>query len=72
MEHPVSQTVMKAISKENVMMWKYEGHFINNAQYFLYVRVYFILGSISLQSFYVVPLLLNDRDPTFRKIFYSI
>jgi len=37
-----------------------------------YLGVYFILGSISLQSFYVVPLLLNDRVPMFRKIFYSI
>ena len=51
---------------------KYEGHFINNAHYFFYLRVYFILGSISLQSFYVVPLLLNHRVPTFRKIFYSM
>jgi len=32
----------------------------------------FILGIISLQSFYVVPLLLNDRVPTLRKICYSI
>jgi hypothetical protein len=48
------------------------GHFINNARYFFYLHVYFILGSISLQSFYVVPLLPNDRVPAFRKICYSI
>ena len=34
--------------------------------------MYFILESISVQSFHVVPLLLNDRVPTFRKICYSI
>jgi hypothetical protein len=35
-----------------------------------YIHIYF--GSISLQSLYVVPLLLNDRVPTFRKICCSI
>ena len=38
---------------------------------FYCLHVYFILENISLQSFYVVPLLLNDRVP-FRKICYSI
>jgi hypothetical protein len=49
----------------------YEGHFINNAHYFFYRHLHFILGSISLQCFYVVPVLRNDRVPTFRKICYS-
>jgi len=51
---------------------RYEGQFINNAHFFFYLHVYFILGSISLHSFSVVPLLLNDHFPMFRKIRYSI
>jgi hypothetical protein len=43
----------------------YEGHSVNNAHYLLfYLHVYFILGSISLQSFCVVHCLLTTNCTT--------
>jgi hypothetical protein len=48
----------------------YVGHFINKAHNFLFTSTFIFY--ISLQSFNIVPLLLNDRVPTSGKIYYSI
>jgi len=42
----------------------YEVNFINNAHQF-YLKVYFILGSISLQSIYVAPCFLTTASQRF-------
>lgn len=47
-------------------------HFINNVHYYFTDMYILIVDSISLQSFYVVLLLLNNHNSTFREICYSI